>query len=79
VSRSIERFLDTPVKGPCSVQRAACSGTPSARTPGLGRNGAGNPRNYTRAGSTLLKILSRITEPTSGPVTVLADLATDSV
>jgi lipopolysaccharide transport system ATP-binding protein len=32
----------------------------------IGRNGAGNPRNCTRAGSTLLKILSRITEPTSG-------------
>jgi lipopolysaccharide transport system ATP-binding protein len=32
----------------------------------IGRNGAGNPRNYARAGSTLLKILSRITEPTGG-------------
>ena len=30
----------------------------------IGRNGAGNPRHCTRAGSTLLKILSRITEPT---------------
>jgi len=49
------------------VQRGEVVGIPSAELrAGFGRNGAGNPRNYTRAGNTLLKILSRITEPTSG-------------
>jgi ABC-type polysaccharide/polyol phosphate transport system ATPase subunit len=33
---------------------------------GIGRNGAGNPHKGARAGSTLLKILSRITEPSAG-------------
>jgi len=57
------------------MQRGEVVGIPSLplRT-GFGRNGAGNPRNNTRAGSTLvltrlstrLKILFRITEPTSG-------------
>ena len=62
-----------------ALRFGASAGVPSAelRTgpsialrAGFGRNGAGNPRNCTRAGSTLLKILSpsklAITEPTGG-------------
>ena len=52
------------------VQRGEVVGVPSAELrAGIGRNGAGNPRNCTRAGSTLLKILSRITitQWTDGP------------
>jgi len=49
------------------VKRGEVVGIPSASLrAGIGRNGAGNPRKSARAGSTLLKILSRITEPTEG-------------
>ena len=41
----------------------------------MGRNGAGNPHKGARAGSTLLKILSRITEPSAGRVTVKGRVA----